>query len=68
MKGVWVKHTIIQYEIYAGVFQSRYVLPCCVLIVLENEFLACVLGIPTNCLELLDVLHCHVGEKTEVLV
>jgi hypothetical protein len=68
-KGVWSGiHTIIQHEINAGFFQSRYVLPCGILIVLENELFTRVLGIPANRLEMLDVLHCHVGEKTEVLV
>jgi hypothetical protein len=68
VRVVWVRHTVIQHEINAGVFQSRYVLPCGILIVLENELFARVLGIPTNRLEVLDVFHCHVGEKTEVLV
>jgi hypothetical protein len=68
VRDVWLRHTVIQHEINASVFQSRYVLPCGVLIVLENELFARVLGIPTNRLEVLDVLHCHVGEKTEVLV
>ena len=65
---MWVRHTVVKHEINACVFQSRYVLPCGVLIVLENELFARILGIPTNRLEVLDVLHCHVGEKTEVLV
>ena len=63
-----VRRTVVKHEINARVFQSRYVLPCGILIVLENELFARVLGIPTNRLEVLDVLHCHVGEKTEVLV
>ena len=64
---VWLRHTVIQHEINASVFQSRYVLPCGVLIVLENELFARVLGIPPNRLEVLDILRCHVGEKTKVL-
>ncbi len=43
-------------------------LPCSVLIVLEDKLFSRVLGISADRLKVLDVLRCHVGQKTEVLV
>ena len=59
--------TVIEDEVHAGIFERLDVLPDGVLIVLEDEFLARLLGFLTDRLQMLDVFVRHVCEQREVL-
>lgn len=62
-----LKSSVIQDKVNPRIFQRRQVRPDLLLVVFENEFRSCSLGILFHCLKVANVFFRHMGEEGQIL-